>query len=240
MQNRYTGDIGDYSKLGILRALQSEGLSIAVNWYLTPDENNSDGRHTQYLYEEQYTDCDRQLCDELQMIVDKGDRRVCYLESEKILKAKFYSECLDFRNKTKLQRAALRSEWHTKALETLYGKDIVCLDPDNGLIVSSAEKTPKENKYVLYNELMDYYGHGMSVIYYQHKARKKDDHYYRQFDKLINSGDFPGAEGLSLKFTKTSLRYYFFIIQPGHKKAIKNAIEKMLMTDWKKHFEKRP
>lgn len=50
MQNRYTGDIGDFSKLGLLRTLHSAGLSIGLNWYLTPDEtHNSDGRHVGYL-----------------------------------------------------------------------------------------------------------------------------------------------------------------------------------------------
>ena len=38
MQNRYTGDIGDFGKLGLLRQLRQTGLSIGVNWYLTPDE----------------------------------------------------------------------------------------------------------------------------------------------------------------------------------------------------------
>ena len=50
MQNRYTGDIGDFGKLGLLRVLQESGLTIGVNWYLVPDENhNSDGRHVQYF-----------------------------------------------------------------------------------------------------------------------------------------------------------------------------------------------
>lgn len=53
MQDRYTGDIGDFSKLGILRALEKAGMSVGLNWYLTPDENhNSDGRHVQYLNQE--------------------------------------------------------------------------------------------------------------------------------------------------------------------------------------------
>ena len=44
MQNRYVGDIGDFGKLGLLRALSSKGLSIGVNWYLTTDEShNGDG-----------------------------------------------------------------------------------------------------------------------------------------------------------------------------------------------------
>ena len=34
MQNRYTGDIGDFGKLGLLRVLQESGLTIGVNWYL--------------------------------------------------------------------------------------------------------------------------------------------------------------------------------------------------------------
>ena len=47
MQNRYTGDIGDFSKLGLLRALSNAGLSIGLNWYLTPNEtHNEDGKHT--------------------------------------------------------------------------------------------------------------------------------------------------------------------------------------------------
>ena len=37
MQNRYTGDIGDFGKLGLLRQLGRTGLSIGVNWYLTLD-----------------------------------------------------------------------------------------------------------------------------------------------------------------------------------------------------------
>ncbi len=49
MQNRYTGDIGDFGKLGLLRALRASGLSIGVNWYLVPDEgHNNDGKHTKY------------------------------------------------------------------------------------------------------------------------------------------------------------------------------------------------
>ena len=38
MQDRYTGDIGDFGKLGLLRVLQAQGLTIGVNWYLTPDK----------------------------------------------------------------------------------------------------------------------------------------------------------------------------------------------------------
>ena len=33
VQDRYAGDIGDYGKIGLLRALQAQGLSVGINWY---------------------------------------------------------------------------------------------------------------------------------------------------------------------------------------------------------------
>ena len=33
MQDRYAGDIGDFGKIGLLKALQAQGLSVGVNWY---------------------------------------------------------------------------------------------------------------------------------------------------------------------------------------------------------------
>ena len=70
MQNRYVGDIGDFGKLGLLRALSSKGLSIGVNWYLTTDEShNGDGRHVNYLAKAEYRVCDAALCDTLKYII---------------------------------------------------------------------------------------------------------------------------------------------------------------------------
>ena len=63
MQNRYTGDIGDFGKLGLLRVLQEAGFSIGVNWYLTPnEEHNQDGKHINY---EDLRFCDEALWAEL-------------------------------------------------------------------------------------------------------------------------------------------------------------------------------
>ena len=77
MQNRYTGDIGDFGKLGLLRQLSRTGLSIGVNWYLTPDEtHNGDGRHIGYLKNDAFRACDEQLWSALGEIVDSGKREV--------------------------------------------------------------------------------------------------------------------------------------------------------------------
>ncbi len=66
MQNRYVADIGDYLKLGILRALLP-GYRLGVAWWLFPDEShNQDGRHVGYLQRpEQWRHFDPMLFDVL-------------------------------------------------------------------------------------------------------------------------------------------------------------------------------
>ena len=238
MQDRYTGDLGDFSKLGILRTLQKEGLSIGVNWYLTPDEShNDDGCHIKYLERDNFRACDEELWLELKDIVENKRRKAIFLEKEGILKASFFSEKLDFSGKSKAERTGMRKFWHERALAALDGNDIICVDPDNGLIVPSALGRPRENKYVLPDEMADYYNQHSSIIYYQHKARKRDEFYVQQHEKLINSTDFAGSKGLALKFITTSQRYYFFIIQPRHREVVEKAISEMFSSPWKEHFQ---
>ncbi len=241
MQNRYTGDIGDFGKLGLLRRLNAAGLSVGVNWYLVPDEShNGDGRHTGYLAREEFRACDEVLWRALGDIVRLGRRQVSTLEREEILPARFYSKVLDFVEIAKQERSARRLKWHTEALDTLRGCDVVFTDPDNGLIVPSAKGTRKSNKFVLPEELADYYRAGATVIYYQHKARRTDVFYAGQHRQLSASGDFPGAAALGLKFRTTSQRYYFFLIQPRHKQAVAACVKDLLASPWGRHFEVVP
>lgn len=237
MQNRYAGDIGDYSKLGLLRTLHLAGFSIGLNWYLTPDEtHNSDGRHVNYLYQDEYRACDPALWTALGSLVRLDNREVRYMESDDILQATFFSDCLDFRRKKKAKRIELRSEWFAKSLDVMAGNEIVCVDPDNGLVVSSAKGKPKENKYVLPEELASYYSQGSTVVYYQHKARYKDEHYIGQLEELLRREDLPSVSGMVLKFEKVSQRYYMFLIQPKHKKTLEKAVKGMLATAWGDYF----
>jgi hypothetical protein len=50
MKDRYFGDINDYRKYGLLRALQSYGDGhLLVAWMLTPDDGGRDGGLRSYL-----------------------------------------------------------------------------------------------------------------------------------------------------------------------------------------------
>ena len=50
MQDRYAGDVGDFGKLALLRAL-APGRRLRVCWYRCSGagETNDDGRHVDYL-----------------------------------------------------------------------------------------------------------------------------------------------------------------------------------------------
>ncbi len=172
----------------------------------------------------------------LKSILGAEKREIRLLENDDILEATFFSECLDFTGVRKAERAEFRKAWYDRSLAKLSDRDVVLVDPDNGLVVPSAAGRPKENKYVLPEELAGYYARGSSVIYYQHKARRKDEFYARQHRELVHGQLFPDAEGLALKFRPTSQRYYLFAIQPRHRSIIKEAVDEMLATSWGEHF----
>ena len=238
MQDRYTGDIGDFGKLGLLRQLERTGLSIGVNWYRTPDEtHNGDGLHIGYLQKDAYRSCDPQLLSALGQIVWSGRREISALEQAGVLSARYFGRLLDSSGGDKITRQAVRMGWHMQALQALHGCDIIFVDPDNGLMVPSADGTAKSNKYVLPYELAEYYHAGSSIIYYQHKARRPDEFYIDQHRQLVSSGAFPDASSLGLKFTRTSLRYYFFVIRPEHEAAIAASVHQLMCSPWQYCFE---
>ena len=137
MQNRYAGDIGDYVKYGLLRAL-AEGRRLGVAWYLFPNESNGDGRHIEYL---QSPDCwrsrDPDLFDTLKRIVEEVGRSVDAVEASGILMgAKFSNEILSAQDSMPgkyKQRCAWRSRWFERVQDALRDCDVVFADPDNGL-----------------------------------------------------------------------------------------------------------
>ena len=109
MQNRYTADIGDFGKYGLLRALCSpvddgSKLRLGVVWYLVPDEShNADGKFIRYLAPSQKNDrrfkrCDPELYDALADIICKKDRNVSSIRKCSILPhgTVFYEEPLTF------------------------------------------------------------------------------------------------------------------------------------------------
>jgi len=109
MQNRYTADLGDFGKYGLLKALcQSKdeelNLRLGVVWYLVPDEkHNDDGKHVKYLKpsyknRNQFRNCDSDLYDALAEIILNKERNVSNIRKSNIfpINTVFYEEFLTF------------------------------------------------------------------------------------------------------------------------------------------------
>ena len=241
MKNQYVGDIGDYTKLGVLRRIaQHTGLSLGVNWYLTPDDEIiKDGRHTAYL--EKYCDTDdEELLFKLKSIAGKKCierlRTVEQLQKLDLLPgAEYFIAPLDFTNrKSAYERLKRRDGWHKRALQHLNHKEVVFLDPDNGLTFTNAYGKDG-NKNATYEEVCDYYRNGSSVIIYNHRDRSPIKDYLYRLNRFEILETTANAFILCLTAPKYTQRDYLFVMQPAHREKIELSSHMILNSDWRRY-----
>lgn len=211
MQNRYAGDIGDYVKLALLRAL-APGHELGVAWYLNPDEgHNSDGRHIAYLRQgATWRDLDPELFDALGRIVRQG-RSVAALETSGVLPAKFSRALLNHGQWPADERSKARAQWFDRTIADLSGCDLVFADPDNGLTDDRPERrcVPRFGKHLPLCEALRL-AEGRCAVLYHHNSRFKGghdaevEHWRRQLG--------PGTN--AIRATAFSCRT-FFVVNPS-------------------------
>lgn len=170
MKNQYFGDINDYRKYGLLRALIQHGeVSMGVGWMLTPDDGRTDGGHTTYLNRPSvWRRHDPDLFDHLKTSLRSGSARsVDMIEGTNLLgDTAFHREHV-------LASEPPRAEWLRGLLETSVGRDLVFLDPDNGLEVRSVRfGRANSDKYVYWREVRALFERGHSLLIYQHFPRR--------------------------------------------------------------------
>jgi hypothetical protein len=173
MQNRYVGDIGDYLKLGILRAL-SPGHLLGVAWWLFPGKgDNNDGKHIGYLSRpDLWRYFDPPLFDALGEIVASGRRDIRALEGANIVPSTIFASDLI------PQRKQAREEWFASVQSTLEGADLVFVDPDNGLEPDGhSHGSGKSGKSILLSELRKLARPGRCLIVYHHQTRRAGGHH---------------------------------------------------------------
>ena len=234
MQDRYAGDIGDFGKIGLLKALVAQGLSVGVNWYYVEPlctEKKVDGTFKRgdgrFLIPENLQVCDKDLAEKLIKISKSETRSIKELEKENLIpNAIYFSEPVT---------VAGRDEWHKKALEQLKDLDIVFVDPDNGMLVKSVGKgSAKSVKYTFYEEVKDYVQRGQSVLIYNHRCRKQEFHYFHEIcSRLQEETGVEETEILKISFPKYSVRDYLAVpALAEHRKKIEAAFIAMEQGIW--------
>jgi hypothetical protein len=179
MQNRYVGDIGDYVKFAILRAL-SPDRRLGVAWWLYEDEDhNKNGRHTTYLdAPEKWRHLDPALYDGLKKIVGSGKRDVKLFQDANLLPGAKFHDTLVPTLGTPAERKAQRVRWYEQLKRDLAESDLVFLDPDNGLETDGFSAGAKDaGKSVSISELVGLDQTGRTLIVYHHQTRRKGGHF---------------------------------------------------------------
>ena len=175
MKNQYFGDINDFKKYGLMRALSNGGqIKTAVCWMLTPDDGRGDGSRIGYLSQpEEWRDLDPQLFDHLEgVVLHRGLRDVAEIENSTVLPS-----CSFFSRPVPDDREA-RAVYHEGAIDSARGCDLVFFDPDNGIEVGSTKYGRKESsKYVYWREIEDFWKAGHSLLLYQHFPHVERDPY---------------------------------------------------------------
>ena len=185
MQDAYVGDIGDFAKYGLLRAIRGE-RRLGVAWYLhpSPDQTASrhtgDGRHTKYLSDsESWRDLDPDLFETLGDLVRGGHRKVTRIEGSGILgEADFAGELLDIRRVPIARRAAWRHQWFQGVKSRLADCNLVFADPDNGLFPDEKFKPTQQvsAKRIPVTEV-EQLADGRPAVIYHHNTRFRGGHH---------------------------------------------------------------
>jgi hypothetical protein len=217
VKDQYSGDVNDYRKYGILRALAEAGLSLGVCWMLTPDDGRTDGKHTSYLFQPaRWRRLDPALFDALAGIV-ASRRCVAAVEQSGVLgSAAFFSEQVP-------DRAPERETWFDNSLAALAGRDLIFFDPDNGLEVASVPYgRVNSSKYLYWREVARAWQNGHSLLIYQHFPRRERSAFIRALSQRFGE-HCPGAEVACLS---TSFVAFFAVAQERHKDVMRAGLKR--------------
>lgn len=185
MQNRYVADIGDYVKLAILRTL-APNRKLGVVWWIFPDEShNADGRHREYLKDEnKWKHFDQDLFDALLKIEKTKNRDVCALEKAAVLQnAVFVSDPVPCEVRPFSRRPEARRQWLEGVKVKLKDCDLVFLDPDNGIASERLKLTwRRAGKSVKVDEMKGLQENNRAMVVYHHQTRYSGGHSLEIFD----------------------------------------------------------
>ena len=257
MQDRYTGDIGDYGKYGLLRQLcgihpkAADQLRLGVLWYRPEPETvksdpPNDGKHIAYLLsenEERFRLCDPKLYDALhKIVVQCNDRRVKRVELSRVLgpDALFYDAYIPgpAPNTRGEARAVPRWMWSENSRRATKDCELIFLDPDNGLEPPSVAIRHKAAvKYAYLEEIKPLLKRGQSLVIYHHLSRKGThaDQIARWLKRLQQ--EFNPIDSFALRYRPRSPRAFFVLAQQRHAQILRECAAALLASPWQEHFE---
>lgn len=225
MKDQYFGDINDYRKYGLLRAvIHAGGFRILVAWMLTPDDQSTDGKFVSYLeHPDKWAHHDPVLFRKIKDLLASGRKRqVSSIENTDLLpQAEYFPSLVP-------DTASGRNAWFNSLVQRAQNCDFVFLDPDNGLEVKSRPYGRKDSsKFLYWREVKALWGSGKSLLIYQHFIREKRSLFIKRLmDTLRNATPGSHVEAFS-----TAHVVFLMALQPEHHRFQK-AIIRSVKENW--------
>lgn len=242
------GDIGDFGKYGLLRALCADDLSLGVVWYLVPNEGgDGNGAHVGYLDAtpanlRRFRTCDPALYDALGEVVSNGARSVRSVREQALLPSDtvFYEEPLSFDGmpgigaRASQARLDHRTGWVKGAVEATQGCDVVFADPDNGLESGTPRHRRRGPKFAFFDELAPYLQRGQSLVVYHHLHRS-----YPASEQVRERLDQIGerlGKAFALLYRRGTLRAFFIVPSEARWCMLSERARRLVEGCWGQHF----
>ncbi len=208
VKDQYVGDINDYRKYTLLRALAAGGANkIGVCWMLTPSDGSSDGQKLAYLSQpERYRQFDPVLFDILREAARAPDtRRLQTIENSGVIPGAIYC------NGMLPDEISGRQQFIKRCAAELTSTDLVFFDPDNGLEVNSKPKGRRDSsKFLYFDEVADFYASRKSLLIYQHFPRIERNSFISSCAERLRSI----VSGAALWVFSTPHVAFFLVIHP--------------------------
>jgi hypothetical protein len=197
LKNQYVGDVNDYLKYGVLRALQATRQDpLYVCWMLTPNDAGPDGAKLAYLRNpNEYRPADPDLFDGLSKLIEQRERSVAAVEAAGLLpRASYFSELIP-------DGAGERTDVIRRLALARPDAALIFFDPDNGLEVKSYPRGKvRSSKYVFWDEIESIVDRASSLVAYQHHPRPPgglDAYVQRRLEELEDR--LPGHSGFAVR-----------------------------------------
>lgn len=208
MQDRYAGDVGDFGKFALLRAL-TPGRTLGVCWYRTDGlgEVNNHGRHLAYLDRpERFRHLDPGAFDILRSFIGEVRANRCQRKLEMLEALQLVPRASYFHGVLCPKNSAARLDWACDMWKCMEPADLVFLDPDNGL--EGKNLNPKS---AALDELIKLKRSGRALLLYHHQSRFVGGAQAEAADiaRRLKEAKFEAVKGIRLR--PYSSRFYFLI-----------------------------
>ena len=143
----------------------------------------------------------------------------------------------------KTARSEYREQWLIDAVQEMNAAKLIFLDPDNGLEVSSCDKSHhrKAGKFAFYSEAKQFFNDADVMVVYHHLNRHKNHGTHRnQLEtRAADLRSRIGCDGavFGLRYPPFSARAFFVASRSSLVGQVETALAEFLNSEWGKYWD---